>query len=120
MSLAENGITTVRIVRRRVQMKLEVYAEYIVHPKEWPKSDKAQHILKTLLAIRDEEPRAGWHLEFRGTERDWHVSTEPLPDILVRCPMCHGEDKYCTLCDGASRITLCQANEFRRQNPGAL
>lgn len=38
----------------------------------------------------------------------------------IRCPMCHGEDEFCTLCDGLMLVTTCQHNEFRAQNPGAL
>ena len=39
---------------------------------------------------------------------------------MVRCPMCHGADTHCTLCDGNLMVTGSQANEFHRQNPGAL
>lgn len=43
-----------------------------------------------------------------------------IEQAKVKCPMCHGADQFCTLCNGALVVTVSQSNEFRRQNPDAL
>ncbi len=40
-------------------------------------------------------------------------------DEFTECPMCHGEDQYCSLCDGEFVVSMGQADEFYRQNPDA-
>ena len=37
----------------------------------------------------------------------------------VRCPMCHGCDEFCLLCDGSFVVEISCASEFHRQNPDA-
>jgi hypothetical protein len=37
----------------------------------------------------------------------------------VKCPMCRGQDQYCTLCEGDLRVTPHQASEWYKQNQEA-
>lgn len=39
---------------------------------------------------------------------------------MTRCPMCLGEDGFCTLCEGSKVVTQGQADEFYRQNPSDI
>jgi len=48
-------------------------------------------------------------------EREWDCGC-----ALVSCPQCHGDDPYCTLCDGIGKTTLPAAQEYARQMPERL
>ena len=74
--MIDNG-TNIRIARKiktteGALIRTEVLGGWIVGAKEWPKSPKAVEIRRILNVVKTEEPKAGWTLEFRGTERSWH------------------------------------------------
>ena len=64
-------MTTLRIVRHAAYLPRgsEVDGEYFCSPDDVKQLARAQ---KTLADCVAEEPNMGWHLETRGTERDWH------------------------------------------------
>ena len=59
-------IRNVRIARRRFNGTPEVLGEFYVPP--FP----LDHIKQELAYAQAQEPEAGWRLETRGFDRDWH------------------------------------------------
>ncbi len=74
----ENPLVNVRIARRirtaqGALIRVEVGGGWIV--SEGDPLGLIPRAESDLIEFQSEEPDAGWQLEFRGSERDWHTAT---------------------------------------------